>query len=72
MMTKEAVMDGLQKYHNKIKDKLDGETLRLGKKSSTVEGTMWYTIDEDLYWSLYLCMNGSRVEIAYGQLKSRS
>lgn len=72
MMTKAAVLDGLKMYNDKIKDKLDGGSVRLSKKSSTVEGTMWYTIDEDLYWSLYICMNGARVEIAYGQLKNRS
>lgn len=72
MMTKEAVLNGLDMYHKKIKGELNSTGVVVGKKSSTVEGAMWFSIDDDLYWSLYMCMNGSRIEIAYGQIKSRN
>lgn len=72
MMTKEAVLNGLNLYHKKLSNELATIPVVLGRKSSTVEGAMWFSIDDDLYWSLYMCMNGSRIEIAYGQIKSRN
>ena len=70
MMTKEAVLNGLKMYHDKLKD--ERATVTLTNKSSTVEGAMWYSIEDDLYWSIYICMNGSRIEIAYGQFRNRN
>lgn len=70
MMTKEAVLDGLKKYNDKLK--AERATVTLTNKPSTVEGAMWYSIEDDLYWSIYVCMNGSRIEIAYGQFKNRN
>lgn len=73
MVTKEAVMNGLEMYHNRLKNELgEKNSVVVGRKSSTTDGAMWFTVDEDLYWSLYMCINGSRIEIAYGQLKSRN
>lgn len=70
MVNKNEILNALRMNNDKLKDELGG--VRVGTKSSTVEGAMWYTIDDDLYWSLYMCMNGSRIEIAYGQIKSRN
>lgn len=73
MMTKEAVLKGLNMYHKRLKNEFaDAGNVVVGKKSSTVEGTMWFTIDDEQYWSLYMCINGARIEIAYGQIKSRN
>ena len=68
MVTKEEVLNGLDMYHDRLKSE---NNVVLGRKSSTTDGAMWFTVDEDLYWSLYICINGARIEVAYGQLKSR-
>lgn len=72
MMTKEAVLNGLDMYTKTLQDKLTDKPVIVGRKSSTVEGSMWFSVDDDLYWSLYMCINGARIEIAYGQLKTRA
>ena len=69
MITKSEVLSALKMNNDKLKDELSG--VRVGTKSSTINGSMWYTVDDDLYWSLYICMNGARVEVAYGQLRNR-
>ena len=68
MVTKEEVLNGLDMYHDRLKSE---NNVVLGRKSSTTDGAMWFTVDEDLYWSLYICINGARIEVAYGQLKNR-
>lgn len=69
MINKHEILNALRMNNDKLKDEFGG--VRLGTKSSSVDGTMWYTVDDDLYWSLYICINGARIEVAYGQLKSR-
>lgn len=70
MVNKDEVLNALRMNNSKLKDKLGG--VRVGTKASTVNGAMWFTVDSENYWSLYICMNGTRVEVAYGQLKSRT
>lgn len=70
MVNKDEVLNALRMNNDKLKDELGG--VRVGTKPSTVNGVMWYTVDSENYWSLYICMNGARVEVAYGQLKSRT
>lgn len=69
MVTKDEVLNGLDMYHDKLKNEFGGVVV--GRKSSTTDGAMWFTVDDDLYWSLYICINGARIEVAYGQLKNR-
>lgn len=71
MVTKDEVVNGLDMYHKRLKNELDAPVV-IGTKSSTVEGAMWFTIEDNLYWSVYMCMNGSRIEIAYGQFRNRN
>jgi len=70
LINKDEVLNALRMNNDKLKDELGG--VRVGTKSSTVNGAMWFTVDEDLFWSLYICMNGARVEVAYGQLRNRA
>ena len=72
MVTKEVVLKGLGMFHNRLKEDFADNTVVVGTKSSTVEGAMWFSIEDDLYWSLYMCMNGQRIEVAYGQFKGRN
>lgn len=69
MVTKEEVLNGLDMYHDRLKSE---NKVVLGRKSLTTDGAMWFTVDDDLYWSLYICINGARIEVAYGQLKNRT
>lgn len=69
MVTKEEVLNGLDMYHDRLKSE---KNVVLGRKSLTTDGAMWFTVDDDLYWSLYICINGARIEVAYGQLKNRT
>ena len=73
MVTKENVLNGLDMYHKRLKTEIaDAGKTVIGTKPSTVEGAMWFSVDDDLYWSVYVCMRGQRIEIAYGQLRSRN
>ncbi len=70
MITKDEFVNGLDMYHERLQDENSGVVI--GTKPSTVNGAMWFSVEDDLYWSVYICMNGSRIEIAYGQFRTRN
>lgn len=69
MITKDEFISGLDMYHERSQDE---NGVVIGTKPSTVNGAMWFSVEDDLYWSVYVCMNGSRIEIAYGQFRTRN
>lgn len=69
MITKDEFISGLDMYHERLQDE---NGVVIGTKPSTVNGAMWFSVEDDLYWSVYVCMNGSRIEIAYGQFRTRN